>query len=373
MAGQVKRPGVGCMLLANKEKPNKEQDMNAKTSGRPQTGAPKYHRLTAGDRTTILIGKLEGKSAGEIARELGVARSTVTRELKRNACGWGTYRDEYAQRAAAKRAAAKAAKRRKFSEAMWRWAMERLALGWSFATIVGRAKRDGVPMVCAETLYKEYYKRQKAVARGDSNEVLPPLPRSHRKRHRRGKRYTCAGRGRIPGRVDISERPKEVERRKEAGHWEGDLINGAPGTGHLVTLVERKARETLVKCVGSKKDEEVAAAVVEMLGTLPEGLLKTLTFDNGKEFAKFKRIEKKLGLKVYFAKPYHSWERGTNENRNGVVRKVLPKGTSFENISEEQMREIDALLNDRPLRCLKWRTPREAFADLLKKEGSKTS
>ena len=346
--------------------------MTAKTSGKPQRGAPKYHRLTSEDRITIWVLKREGCTQTHIARRLGVAKSTVSRELRRNATRRG-YRYQHAVAAAQARVAEKAGKRRKFTEAMWIWAMERLGRGWTFEAIHGRAEREGVEMVCAETLYQEYYRRQKLVAQGKWAEVLPPLPKAHRKRHRRGKRRADAGRGRIPGRVDISERPKEVERRKEAGHWEGDLINGAPGTGHLVTLVERKARETLVKCVGSKKDEEVAAAVVEMLGTLPEGLLKTLTFDNGKEFAKFKRIEKKLGLKVYFAKPYHSWERGTNENRNGVVRKVLPKGTSFENISEEQMREIDALLNDRPLRCLKWRTPREAFADLLKKEGSKTS
>ncbi|MBP5786502.1 MAG: IS30 family transposase [Kiritimatiellae bacterium] len=336
--------------------------MTAKTSGRPQTGAPKYHRLTAGDRTTILIGKLEGKSAREIARELGVAPSTVARELQRNACGWGTYRNEYAQRVTARRAAAKAAKRRKFTEEMWRWAMERLALGWSFAAIVGRARLEGVPMVCAETLYKEYYKRQKAVAPGQSKEVLPPLPKAHRKRHRRGKRYTCAGRGRIPGRVDISERPAEVETRKEVGHAEGDLINGAPGTGHLVTVTERSTRFTWFARVGSKEDSEVARALVKLLSPLPKGLLKTLTFDNGKEFARFKQIEKALGIKAYFAKPYHSWERGTNENRNGVVRRILPKGTSFADIPDEAIRRADARLNDRPLRCLDWRTPREALA-----------
>ena len=348
--------------MQTKEKANKEPNMTAKTSGRPQTGAPKYHRLTAGDRTTILIGKLEGKSAREIARELGVAPSTVARELQRNACGWGTYRNEYAQRVTARRAAAKAAKRRKFTEEMWRWAMERLALGWSFAAIVGRARLEGVPMVCAETLYKEYYKRQKAVAPGQSKEVLPPLPKAHRKRHRRGKRYTCAGRGRIPGRVDISERPAEVETRKEVGHAEGDLINGAPGTGHLVTVTERSTRFTWFARVGSKEDSEVARALVKLLSPLPKGLLKTLTFDNGKEFARFKQIEKALGIKAYFAKPYHSWERGTNENRNGVVRRILPKGTSFADIPDEAIRRADARLNDRPLRCLDWRTPREALA-----------
>lgn len=339
--------------------------MTAKTSGKPQRGAPTYHRLTMEKRSILWLLKREGCTQTRMARHLGVSKSTVSRELRRNASQRG-YRYQNADALAKARAAAKAAKRRKFTEAMWTWAMARLWRGWSFETICGRARREGEPMVCAETLYGEYYRRQKLVAKGESDEVLPPLPKAHRKRHRRGKRYANAGRGRIPGRVDISERPKEVERRKEAGHWEGDLVNGAPGTGHLVTLVERTTRYTCFRRVASKKDDEVAAAIVARLAPLPQGLLKTLTFDNGKEFAKFKRIEKKLGLAVYFAKPYHSWERGTNENRNGVVRKVLPKGTSFQDIADEDLLKMDALLNDRPLRCLKWRTPREAFDDLLK-------
>lgn len=133
-----------------------------------------------------------------------------------------------------------------------------------------------------------------------------------------------------------------------------------------MTLVERTTRFTCIRRVANKKDDEVAAAIAARLETLPQGLLETLTFDNGKEFAKFKRIEKKLGLRVYFAKPYHSWERGATENRNGLVRNVLPKGTSFQDIADEGLLKIDALLNDRPLRCLKWRMSREAFGELLK-------
>ena len=339
--------------------------MAAKTSGQPKTGAPKYHRLTAEKRSIIWALKREGKSKGKIAEVLGVHKSTISREMARNVSNKG-YRHQYAQALADGRAAAKASKRRKFTEAMWQWTKERLALGWSFPCIVGRAGLEGVPMVCAETLYREYYRRQKAVARGESDEVLPPLPRAHRKRHRRGRRYATAGPGRIPGRVDISERPASVEGRKEFGHFEADLVNGAPGTGHLATTVERMTRYTWVARVDRKEDTEVAAAIIASLETLPKELLKTLTSDNGKEFARFRLVEEALGVKAYFAKPYHSWERGTNENRNGVVRKVLPKGTSFAAIPDEAMRKIDALLNDRPLRCLGWHTPREALETVLK-------
>lgn len=149
------------------------------------------------------------------------------------------------------------------------------------------------------------------------------------------------------------------------GNWEGDLVNGLKGTGHLVTLAERMTRPTLFRRIATKEAGEVSSAIAALMAGLPAAFLKTLTFDNGKEFAGFAERERVLGLKVYFAKPCHSWERGTNENRNGVVRKVLPKGRSFDDITGEEMRRIDRMLNDRPLKCLGWRTPREAFATLL--------
>lgn len=194
------------------------------------------------------------------------------------------------------------------------------------------------------------------------------MPRCQKKRKTRNgdaKKYRNAGRGKIPGRVDIDERPKTVENRARVGHWEGDLINGLKGTGSLVTLVERMTRFTLVARVASKESGCVMSAIIGMPAGIPKDMLKSCTFDNGKEFAFFKQLEQALGIKVYFAKPYHSWERGTNENRNGVVRKILPKGSPFDAILDEEMRRIDRMLNDRPLKCLNWRTPREAFTALL--------
>src|SRR5574344_940127 len=208
---------------------------------------------------------------------------------------------------------------------------------------------DGPPQVHA---------RQRLVARGKSQEILPVLPRGHRKRHKRGKSYAGAGRGRIPGRIDIDLRPKSVENRARAGHWEGDLINGLRGTGNLVTVVERMSRFTLVGYSATKETDAVMAVFKALLRDLPQEMVQSLTLDNGKEYAKFKVLVRDCGLDVFFAKPYHSWERGPNENRNGVVRIVLPKGSLFDNITKEHMERIDRLLNDRPLRCLGWRTPR---------------
>ena len=331
---------------------------------------PKYKRLDHDKRVQIETLKRAGFNKAEIARKVGCSPSTIGRELKRNKSKKG-YRAKKADGMARHSMLEKAAKRRKMTETMWREVKALLELGWTPEMICQKARRDGKPSVCRELIYQEYYRRQKLVLDGLSDEVLPLLPKRRKQRKtrdRNAKKYTKdAGRGKIKDRVDISQRPTNVLNRKRVGHWEGDLINGLNGTGHIVTLVERMTRWTLKCRVPTKGTDVVMAAIIGLLGSLPQDLLKTLTFDNGKEFAGFKQLEQALGLKVYFAKPYHSWERGTNENRNGVVRMVLPKGRAFDNILEEEMRRIDYLLNDRPLRCLDWRTPREAFNALLKR------
>ena len=337
------------------------------TKRRSPSGGPKYRRLTYEDRITIRTLRQEGLTIREVAGRIGRSPSSVSRELRRNVSKKG-YRPRKAQAKADWRALSKAAKRRKFTSGMWEFAKARLSEGWTPEQIAGRCRRDGIPMVGRETLYKEYYRRQGLVAAGKTKEDLPPLPMRRRKRKtrdRNAKKYRNAGRGRIPGRVDIAERPGAVEGRARGGNWEGDLVNGNRGTGNLVTLVERMTRFTLVAYAATKDADVVADVIGGMLDGFPRDILKTLTFDNGKEFAKFAQIEQSLGLKVYFAKPYHSWERGTNENRNGIVRKVLPKGSAFNKIADGEMRRIDGLLNDRPLKCLNWRTPREAFLALL--------
>ena len=343
--------------------------MDTKTKKRTPPGAPRYHRLTGENRIIIRALRQAGFCNAEIARQIGCSRSTIGRELKRNK-GKKGYRSKKAQGKADERVREKAAKRRKLTESIWKDAKEKLSNGWTFEQISERAKRDGKPTVSKETFYKEYYRRQRLVMNGESDEVLPPLPKRQKKRRardRNAKKYRTAGRGRIPDRVDIDKRPKSVENRARVGHWEGDLINGVKGSGNLVTLAERMTRFTFVGYAATKETGVVMSVIIGLLASLPKEFLKSLTFDNGKEFAAFKQLVQALGLEVYFAKPYHSWERGTNENRNGIVRKVLPKGTPFDHILDEEMKRIDYMLNDRPLKCLNWRTPREAFAALLKR------
>ena len=343
--------------------------MAAKRRRKAPPGAPKYHRLTGEERIIIETLRKERRSRRYIAERLGCAPSTVTRELNRNASKKG-YRHKKAQGKAERRVKEKAEARHKMTPEMWEFIKAKMRDGWTPEQIEGRCRRDGIPMVSRETIYKEYYRRQKLVLAGKSDEELPPLMMRRKKRKtrdRNAKKYRNAARGKIPGRVDIDKRPQTVENRARIGNWEGDLINGLFGTGNLATVAERMTRFVLFAYVATKEADVVAAAVIGLLAALPKSFLNTLTFDNGKEFAKFEQIKQALGIEVYFAKPYHSWERGTNENRNGIVRKVLPKGRSFDDITEEEMRRIDRMLNDRPLKCLNWRTPREAFTELLRK------
>jgi IS30 family transposase len=157
----------------------------------------------------------------------------------------------------------------------------------------------------------------------------------------------------------IETRPAEVQTRATVGHWEGDLINGAPETGNLATLVERCTRFTLIARTDSKGAEEVTAAICESFAPLPPAARLSLTLDNGKEFARHEEITRTLGVAVFFANPYHSWERGTNENTNGLIRRLYPKKSSFAAIGKRELKRIDTYLNDRPRKCLGWMTPRE--------------
>jgi len=163
----------------------------------------------------------------------------------------------------------------------------------------------------------------------------------------------------------IDTRPAEVETRASVGHWEGDLINGANKTGNLVTLVERSTRFTLLDRTQTKEAKEVTTAICRAFGFLPQGARLSLTLDNGKEFAWHEKVAQKTGMDVFFAMPYHSWERGTNENTNGLIRRLHPKKSSFSEIGKAELKRIETFLNDRPRKCLGWMTPREKMAAFL--------
>lgn len=313
----------------------------------------KYHRITQEERRLIYFWRLEQIRICEIARRLRRSPSTISREIKRNT-GKKGYRYQQAHRFACERAHRDVPRR--FTPEMQELVCAGLRAKMTPEMISGRLRYEGYPMVCKETIYGFIYADAK---RGGT--LWQHLPRAKRQRKRRCPRLDGRGRGRIPNQRSIEQRPAEVNERLSVGHWEGDLINGAPGTGHLVTLVERKTRFTLVGYVKTKEAAVVSEKVIELLGPPPSGVVESLTLDNGKEFAFHQKIERETGALVYFAHPYHSWERGTNENTNGLIRRLFPKGSSFGEFGVAELSEIERFLNDRPRKCLGWMTPREAM------------
>lgn len=316
-----------------------------------------YKRVTEEERTFIYRWRQEGQGMREVARRLDRAASSVSRELGRNT-GKRGYRPKQANQRAQEQA--RRAGPRRFTDLVRLDVEARLREGWTPDMIAGRARYEGRPWVNKETIYKHIYADAKA-----GGVLWMNLPRAHRKRRRRCPRVDGRGRGKIPNQRMIDTRPAEVETRKTVGHWEGDLINGALETGNLVTLVERTTRYTLIGRTDSKEAAEVTRKICELFGCLPQGVRRSLTLDNGKEFAWHEEVARVTRMDIFFAKPYHSWERGTNENTNGLIRRLHPKKSSFTGIDRMGLKRIDKFLNDRPMKCLGWMTPREKMTAYL--------
>jgi len=316
-----------------------------------------YKRVTKEERRCIHRWSQEGHGQREMARRLKRAASSIGREMVRNR-GKRGYRTKQAHWKATEKA--KRPGPRRFTEAVRVDAEARLKDGWTPEIIGQRARLEGRAWVCKETIYKHIYADAKA-----GGNLWTNLPRAHRKRRRRCPRQDGRGRGRIPNQRMIDTRPAEVETRASVGHWEGDLINGAHETGNLVTLVERNTRFSLIGHTESKEAEEVTRAICASFKTLPPETRLSLTLDNGKEFARHEELACTMDMDVFFAKPYHSWERGTNENTNGLIRRLHPKKSSFSGIGKAELKRIDTFLNDRPRKCLGWQTPREKMAAFL--------
>jgi IS30 family transposase len=316
-----------------------------------------YKRLTAADRFLIYRWLKEGLRPAEIARRLGRKAGSISREIKRNTGARG-YRPGQAQEKA--QARSRRPGPRRFTEQVRADAETQLKAGRTPEMICGRARLEERAHVCKETIYKHIYADAKA-----GGILWKYLPRAKRKRRRRCPRQEGRGRGRIPNQRMIGTRPAEVETRQTIGHWEGDLINGARATGNLATLAERQTRFTLVGRTWSKETEEVTRELCALLKTLPRKARLTLTLDNGKEFANHEALAREASVDVFFANPYHSWERGTNENANGLIRRLYPKKSSFADIGDEELKRIDTFLNDRPRKCLGWMTSREKMAAFL--------
>lgn len=319
-----------------------------------------YVQLTSEERYVIYHLKLYRLSIREIGRRLGRSHTTISRELKRNGPAFPTwpYWHQGAHQQAMQRRKKPRHYRRHAHAPLRHYVERKLRDEWSPDVIAAKLKQDypgNTKMrVSIETIYRWVYRDASQGGR-----LFQCLCRCHKKR-RRQRRYGT-GRGLIPGRTSIHLRPDLVSTRQRFGDWEGDTVEGAKGSGHITTHVERKSRYLIAGKLANKTATETAQAATSAFEQVPKTLRHTLTLDNGKEFARFRDIEKVAGLKIYFADPYSAWQRGTNENTNGLLRRYFPKGMDFRAVTEKLLAEVVKKLNHRPRKCLGYRTPHEVF------------
>jgi IS30 family transposase len=292
-----------------------------------------------------------GQSLEKIALAVDRDKSTISREISRNTGGRG-YRFKQADDKAKTRRSDASKVPQKLTEDMQDTIREKLLEDWSPEQLSGRLKLEG-KSISHETIYQFVWRDKHA-----GGKLYKHL------RHR-GKRYNKrssgkAGRGCIPDRVDITARPSIVETKSRIGDWEGDTIIGAKHNGAIVSYVDRHSKFTLLKKIGRKMADLVTQATIDKMADLPHPV-RTITYDNGKEFAAHKNIARALNTNCFFATPYHSWERGLNEHTNGLVRQYLPKSTEFTGVSDDEIQAIENRLNNRPRKVLQYKTPFEVF------------
>jgi IS30 family transposase len=322
-------------------------------------------RLSFEERIEISIRVARGETNAEIARAVGRHRSTIGRELAR--CqSRGHYRPLPAQRRADRLARRPKPTRLRRHPRLLAAVESGLLAGWSPQQIAVRLRRahpDDVAMrVSHETIYQSLYVQ----SRGELRRELTAQLRTRRtRRKRQGQRED---RSRIKDMVMIAERPPEADDRRVPGHWEGDLLIGAGGRSAIVTLVERHTRYVLLARLQDQTSVHVTDVLAERIGQLPAHLVKSLTWDQGRELAAHQRFTDKTGIQVYFCDPHSPWQRGSNENTNGLLRQYLPKGTDLSVHSQDDLDQIAAQLNGRPRMTLDWWTPAERMAQLLGEE-----
>lgn len=317
-----------------------------------------YKQLGQKERDKIFQLKKKGVANSAIAEQLGRDKSTIGRELRRNTHQrLHQYLPDTAERKASKRK--ELGRKTRYVEkeqALKKRILRLLKRGWSPDLIAGRLKRSKQLCLNQESIYQFIYSLE-----GRKQNLRQYLRRAHRiRRKKNGRKHWAASR--IPNRVDITKRPKLVEKRHEFGHWEGDNVVYNQHRRALSTTVERKTRKVMLFRPRNQTAEAKAQQTIHRYRNLPKAARRTMTYDNGLEAAAHETVTAAIGMKFYFAQTYASWQRGTNENRNGLVRFYLPKDTNLEKISAAQIKRVENQINNRPMKCLNYQTPNEAFA-----------
>lgn len=325
-----------------------------------------YKRLSYAEREEISRELSRRSSLRKIARLLRRNASTISREIRAGSCNIYTYRAGTAQSRSRRNAAKRRSGRHKLEEnaALKAYVYEKLRLKWSPRQIAQELKKD-YPLdmtmhISPETLYTYIY----VLPRGSlKKELLSCLRQNRQRRYRQGRRHQ--NERKLENMLSIEERPKEVESRTVPGHWEGDLIVGRYNRSVLGTLVERTTRTVILVPLKSRRAEHVARRFAREVKSLPRQMKLSLTYDQGREMAAHELFTKATGIQVYFAHPRSPWERGTNENTNGLIRQFFPKGTDFNKVSRRKIKKVQDLLNGRPRQALNFDKPFEVFNRLL--------
>lgn len=316
-----------------------------------------YTQLGQKDRDRIFLFKKKGMSNSDIAKQLGRNKSTIGRELLRNLHQKiHQYLPDTAQRKADKR---KERGRKKLyivkQPKLKKRIIALLKRGWSPDLIAGRLKRFKTSYLNQESIYQFIYSLE-----GRKLNLRQHLRRTHRIRQSKKGRKARKDL-RIPNRTDIDKRPKLVEKRTQFGHWEGDNVVYNRHRLALSTSAERKTRKVIIFKPHNLTAKEKAKGIIRRYRSLPKEARRTMTYDNGKEAVTHETVTAAIGMKFYFAKTYSSWQRGTNENRNGLVRFYLPRTTDLSKVTHGQIRRLENQINNRPMKCLNYLTPNEAF------------
>lgn len=311
-----------------------------------------YRQLTPGERYALSALRKQGHSQAEIARALGRHRSTISREVRRNSHDreGRVYRPGLANDYAGWRRS-RSRRNRRFTRADWAVVMSYLKQKWSPEQIAGRLKKDGTLRISHESIYRHIWLDKQ---QGGTRYKL--LRQAGKKRRKRYGAYDS--RGRLAGKLHISERPAAVEQRTQVGHWEIDTVLGT-GRPCIVTLVERTTGLVMIGKMNARTAAELTRAAIDLVSSAPLPV-RTVTADNGTEFHGYRDIEAATGATFYFATPHHSWERGSSENANGLIRQYLPKRTSMARLSQARCDSIASSLNARPRKRLDYLTPKEA-------------
>jgi transposase, IS30 family len=317
-----------------------------------------HTKISAEERDVIAQWVSQKVGVREIARRLGRSHSSICTELARNTHKEAGYVAIHAQQLTNERKREARKRHPLKNKQIFAYVHAKLRRGWSPEMIAGRLeKQSGRRLVSHEAIYQFIYAPEHAHL--NLYEYLPWKRTKRKKKHGRG-----VHRSRIPQRVSIHERPEAVNTRMEFGHWEGDTVEGKGHRNGIHTETERMSRFLAAAKVSRIASEETVEVQLNLFGSLPEGARRSTTLDNGKE-THLHYLLRGLGMQTYHADPYSSWQRGTNEYHNGVLRRYLPKGTDFATIDDEELTDIVEEINNRPRKCLGWSTPYEMFMELL--------